>query len=1533
MSGKGKPIGNIKLGISLDGTNFGNTLDEINAKVKQAESNMKANLKAYDSAGRSYEALSQKTKDLSTVMDGQNAKVKELTKRRDEAIEKYGEESKEVTKLNTQINNATAKYNAYGKQLNDTKKELVYSQTAVNDLTDEMKENERQMNAEVKALKAAGDESGAFEAKQRGLTKQAELSERAMDEQRKVVALMADEFGDSAEETEDARKELSKLERQSKLSDKQLEGLKKTTNDTGREIDDFGDQANKSGRNLDGFKDRVSKTTGVVSSLGKGFATMAKGAAFGVFATVGSKAVNMVSDSLDGAISRIDTLNNSDRAFSNMGFGADETKKAMDNLQLAIKGLPTGLDGAVKGVQLLAGSTEDVGKSVDIFKAMNDGILGFGGNAEMVDNAIVQLSQSFSNGKVDAETWNSMINSGLGPTLNAMAKQMGKTTGELKAGLSDGSTSVKEFQDRLIDLDKNGGGGIKSLNQIAKDSTKGISTSISNAKTAITRGVADMITNLNDGLAKNKLPTLSDMISNAGSRAEAVFKKIGTIIPQVLGAIAPVVNKAIGIFKNLFTVFTEKNDANKYSKALIDLDAIIPMEILAKMNQRVIQAKSIIKNLFTVFSNTNDADKYSKALFDLEKFIPMETIAKMKQRVIQIQNIFKALFSSGEERQKALNILEMTGMTPESINKIKRFISDIKGYLTGTLTTMGNAFQVAFEIAKGLIGTLAPYVIPIITKIGKAFGEIGKSLTLFWEQNGKQIIEAIRNFFVFIQPVVKVVMNIFMGFIDNVIGLVRGLLNAIQGAIKIFTGIFTGDLGKMWEGIKQLFSGAIEAIWNFIQIMFFKRLLQGVKGLATGFKSAVKGLWDSARNLFTQGIQGVGASVTGWISTTLGKVGGLKNSFVNLIKSLWNGVKSTFSNGISNTWSAIRNWASNLTSHVTNLKNTLINVIKSLWTTIKNTFSNGITTVVNWMKALPGKIADGIKAGAGAVKNAFESIFKAAMNAVKKPINLIIDGASWVLEKLGGDKIKHWAPAYAQGTEGHPGGIMTVNDGAGLEMVVRPNGQAFIPVGQNVTMYGEPGTQVIPAHDTAMLMGKKRSTFAYAKGTGGMFSNLWSNVKDVGSGILDGVKNAIGDVMDYIDDPAKLVSKLLGSNLLGGLTKWPLDVGGGILKKAKDALTAKVKEMFDSMSAGSFDGAMNANNVYQYLVDVAQKIMSKFSGLTITSGFREGDPYYHGKHQALDIAYPSSMNGSPENKKVANYAFEKFPREVAYVITNGQVRDRLGLSGQGNSGKWVPWPDNDHYDHIHLNGSMGSGDIFTGGNLATGKGGDWAAQIKRAAKLMGQSLSQNELNGILAQIQRESGGNERITQSSAVWDVNMANGNPAQGLLQYIPSTFNAYKVKGYGNILKGFDQLMAFFNNSNWRRDLPYGRSGWGPSGSRIKGFANGGIINQHQIIEAGERNKPEIIIPLDSAKRSRALQLLGIAKEKLGVSSNGMKSSNSSNGAIDTLITLMIQQNNILNKLLAKEMSVNLDGEKISSDSNKRLGKIFNQALYTGV
>lgn len=305
---------------------------------------------------------------------------------------------------------------------------------------------------------------------------------------------------------------------------------------------------------FDGTIERTSRKSG--SSLGSIWKIFAGSfLASGVTRIVGA-GFDLIKGSVSGAIDRVDTMNNALRNFQNMGFSNSEIMKNIGKnglLSQGIQGLPTALNDAISHVQLLASSTGNLTRSTQIFKALNDGILGFGGSTDQVNEAVIQLSQSFSNGKVDAQTWNSMINAQLGPTLSAIAKKMGITMGELKEGLSQGKISVEEFQNQLIEMDTKGGGGLKSLNQIAKDSTKGIKTSIQNAKTAVTRGVGEVIEGLNKALVDEDLGGFKGIIDKVGSSMESFLKVMAANIPR-----------AVSFSRNLFEAVQKFGSALKF---------------------------------------------------------------------------------------------------------------------------------------------------------------------------------------------------------------------------------------------------------------------------------------------------------------------------------------------------------------------------------------------------------------------------------------------------------------------------------------------------------------------------------------------------------------------------------------------------------------------------------------------------------------------------------------------------------------------------------------------------------------------------------------------------------------------------------------------------------------------------------------------------------------------------------------------------------------------------------------------------------
>lgn len=1434
-----KPIGNMKFGIGVEGIDKTiNSMDELQRKMKQAESAMRANSKAFDDGGKSVQGLSQKTKDLSTVMGLEEQKLKLLQKRRDEAIQKYGAESKQVDNLNTKINQSTAKYNAYNQQLTKTSSSLEKQLVSSSKYGKQVEANNKVTEKEVAIAKKHGTEIDVVKAKQEGQRRNLEIMNKAVKDQSNEVTQLTKKYGANSTEVKEAQQKLQAYANEARKSEKNVDALGNELKDTEKAmkgVSNESKEATSSAGKLDGvfasLKRTVSGMGGVVKSgfgkIGSAIGTATKGVgmflgagALGAVANVGSKAFNTVKSSIDGALSRIDTLNNSTRAFKNMGVATADITKNMDKLQEATRGLPTALDSAVSNVQLLTASTDDMGLSVDVFKAMNDAILGFGGDAQMVDSAVVQLSQSFSNGKVDAQTWNSMINSGLGPTLNALAKEMGTTTGALKEGLSSGSISVKQFQDALVKMDKEGGGGLQSLEKIAKDSTQGFGTAIANMKSAVTRGTAKMIEGMNKSLEKMGLPSFQEQIANTGKKFEAFLGGLGDSLP----ALAKNFGWVGTLFKGTLDIFGKvTGEAWKYVsdfgkklgmwadniKRIWKGEGIINVGALGLDAKGINRIDSAVNQFKSAFSGLKSWGYNFKSAWEGKGLVDLDMLGLSEDKMKTVSNAITGIKGSlGRFKEYIFNAFSFGqgDGTPagffEALTKITDFITVeviptliplIDKALKAITKLLGGAQKIFKIVLDYFMKELMPMIMPIVKELAEALGKIFDKITNWWDQNGDRIGKAIMNLLILLSPIFKIAIEILKSFVKSVVGFIDGMVDAITGIIDVFSMVLTGDFTGLWDAIKRIFFGGIKAVWEWFNIMFIGKIFKGVAGLGKSVGGTFSSMWNWVKSLFTNGGDGafkIFDKFSGWIRNIAGNLG---NAVKNTVKAMWDGVKGFFSSGANGAKGIFDGFKGTIGNIANTIKNAVTGVFSGMWRTIKNTFSGGIDTIVRWFSDLPSKLGDAIRRGAGHVSDAFKGIFNGALRAIGGPVNGIIGGANWVLEKFGAPQIGRWdVPQYANGTDGggHIGGPMVVNDGGGAEMVIAPNGQAMIPKGRNVMMNAPAGTQVLNAKETSLVLGQKGRIPFYKKGTGFLdgVKNMWDNTKSfVGNGI-NKVKETIGDVMDWVGNPLDLATNaIMGAMDLGGITHVALDMAKGLGGKARDAFAEKVKALFK----------------------------------------------------------------------------KKEEEESA------------------------------------------------------GAGGDWAPVIRKAAKYMGQSVSSSQVAGLVAQIMRESGGNEKIVQSPDVVDVNTLSGNPARGLLQYIPQTFDAYKVAGHGNINNGYHQLLAFFNNSNWENDLEYGKSGWGPRGHRIRGYFNGGIARGPQVATLAENGYPEVIIPTEPAKRGRAMALLNQAKGMLGVKDQR----NTPNGGgqstdITALVSLMQQQNELLQAILAKNTDVVLDGKKMNKE-----------------
>lgn len=289
-----------------------------------------------------------------------------------------------------------------------------------------------------------------------------------------------------------------------------------------------------------GLKDELTpglkKASGATDSFGSRLkSAVGAGAAMQLGMSAVNKALSTMSAHMDAAVSRVDTMNNFPLVMKSLGFSAEAADKSIDKLGTGIEGLPTSLDEIVKNTQLLTASLGDLGKGTDAAIALNNMFLAGGQGAEAASRGLTQYNQMLAKGKVDQQSWNTLVEVSSGQ-LEQLAKSLlgaGKGQRDLYAALQDGTISMEDLNNEIIRLNEEGGDGFESFHNQALAATGGIGTAMKNISTAVTKGMANCILAIDEMLSDNGMPKIAEMAGMAKDGVNSAFKAMEGIIKKV----------------------------------------------------------------------------------------------------------------------------------------------------------------------------------------------------------------------------------------------------------------------------------------------------------------------------------------------------------------------------------------------------------------------------------------------------------------------------------------------------------------------------------------------------------------------------------------------------------------------------------------------------------------------------------------------------------------------------------------------------------------------------------------------------------------------------------------------------------------------------------------------------------------------------------------------------------------------------------------------------------------------------------------
>ena len=857
------------------------------------------------------------------------------------------------------------------------------------------------------------------------------------------------------------------------------------------------------------------------------FTSALKGTAVGMgIYQIAAKAASAVSEQFAGAVSRFDTLNNFPKVMESMGASSNQAHQAIKTLSDGIQGLPTSLDEVATTTQVFMPLSRNANEAAKATLALNDAFLASNATTADASRGLEQYKQMLANGKVDMMGWRS-VEETMPASLQKVAKSFGIASGstqELYQQLDSGKISMKELNDRFIQLD----GGANGFHKTALQATDGIGTAFKNMGTRTKIALANVLTGFNDmvktltgssiGGNINKMTSQFGDIGKAGQQA---FEGLGKWLKPLTPAFKALVDVIGAVFSGL-------KDALSVGSSFDSITA--PLKNSASYAKPLNNALKDIASHKTALKAVGAAVGSIAAGFLAYKSV-VGTINLVKKAIAGLRAAMALLSAVMDANPIGLTVavvvaLGVAFMTAYNHSKtfrdgINNVVSAVKKGFSAALSAVNGFFKTVGKFFTGQLGwekAIAKECSNIVNAVGKALSTLVGVL----KKIGKAAIMA----FIYalalpvgigitiMRPLIK---SIVSGMIQQWSQVKRVWQNAWNGLVMI--------AGAIWKPIAKPIQAGLKLIQSLINagLKLISRIWQNEVNFWGNIISTV---WNTIRKIVTAGMRALERIIEPVLKAISEVWNNTWNAISGFFGNIWNGMSKTGRKAFG----GIRDW-------VEDILDAISKKWSDIWNGIASTFSS---------------IWDGIK-----------GVAKSGWNAIIGYINTGVDGINSVIHFFGGKsdtvpKLKKLAHGTSANDRDE---LALVNDEGGdtyKEAIVRANGSVEIPKNRNQLVFLNRGDEVIPAKKTAEMFGLNR----YAKGKKGWLSAAWDNVKDWAGdtfeAIEDALKNPLGVLTNLFHkgkNTATAVWHDMGDGAANYLPKVGVEWFKKELQKLEDALT------------------------------------------------------------------------------------------------------------------------------------------------------------------------------------------------------------------------------------------------------------------------------------------------------------------------------------------------------------------------------------------